>query len=105
MSQSNDSADCVCEQNRIKFIDDLTILEVFNLLTVGLSSYNVKQQVPSDVLENNQFIDPVNLKSQGYLDEISEWTKNQKMMINKKKSKSMIFQVYQEFSVFLKIGH
>ena len=71
LSQSNHSADCVCEENRFKFIDDLTILEIVNLLTVGLSSYNVKQQVPSDVLKNNQYIDPASLKSQGYLDEIS----------------------------------
>ena len=38
LSQSNGSADCVSEENRFKFIDDLTILEIVNLLTVGLSS-------------------------------------------------------------------
>ena len=97
LSQSNGSADCVSEENRFKFIDDLTILEIVNLLTVGLSSYNVKEHVPSDVLENLQYIDPANLKSQGYLDEISKWTKNQKMMINKKKSKSMIFNYTRNY--------
>ena len=64
LSQSNNSADCVSEENRFKFIDDLTILEIVNLLTVGLSSYNIKAHVPSDVLENLQYIDPANLKSQ-----------------------------------------
>ena len=91
LSQSNNSADCVNQEDRFKFIDDLTILEIINLLTVGLSSFNVKSQVPTDILENNQYIPPQNLKSQEYLNQISLWTRNQKMLINQKKSKSMIF--------------
>ena len=78
-------------EDRFKFIDDLTILEIVNLLTVGLSSFNVKQQIPSDIMENNQYIPPANLESQFFLDQISQWTKEQKMMINKKKSKTIIF--------------
>jgi hypothetical protein len=62
-----------------------------------LFSYNIKAHVPSDVLENLQYIDPANLKSPGYLDEISKWTLNQKMMINKKKSKSMIFNYTRNY--------
>ena len=42
LSQSNNSADCVEEKDRFKFIDDLTVLEIVNLLTVGLSSFNIK---------------------------------------------------------------
>ena len=91
LSQSNHSADCVSVEDRFKFIDDLTILEIVNLLTVGLSSFNVKQQIPSDIMENNQYIPPANLESQFFLDQISQWTKEQKMMINKKKSKTIIF--------------
>ena len=71
LSQSNNNADCVNEEDRFKFIDDLTVLEIVNLLMVGISSYNIKNHVPSDVLENNQFIPPTNLKSQDILDEIS----------------------------------
>ena len=97
LSQSNNSADCVKLEDRFKFIDDLTILEIVNLLTVGLSSYNIKMQVTSDILENNQFIHPENLKSQDYLNEISRWTRNQKMMINNKKSKSMIFNYTRNY--------
>ena len=48
-------------------------------------------------MENNQFISPNNLKSQDYLDEISEWTKNQKMLINQKKSKCMIFNYTHKY--------
>ena len=35
VSQSNRSADCVEKDDRFKFIDDLSILEIINLLTVG----------------------------------------------------------------------
>jgi hypothetical protein len=34
LSQSNNSADMVSESDRLKFIDDLSILEIVNLLTV-----------------------------------------------------------------------
>jgi hypothetical protein len=40
LSQTNDNADCVPEDDRFKFVDDLTTLEVINLLTVGLSSFH-----------------------------------------------------------------
>ena len=46
LSQSNHSADCVDVLDRFKFVDDLTILEVVNLLTVGITSFNIRLQVP-----------------------------------------------------------
>ena len=49
LSQTNDNADCVPEEDRLKFVDDLTTLEVINLLTIGLSSFLMKNQVPSDI--------------------------------------------------------
>jgi hypothetical protein len=97
LSQSNNSSDCVSKEDRFKFIDDLTILEIVNLLAIWLSSYNLKNQVPSNVLDNNQYIPPNNLKSQEYLDKISQWTRNQKMVINQKKSKTMIFNYTQKY--------
>ena len=60
-SQSNNNADFVSE--RFKFIDEMTILEIFDLLSIGLSSCNVKHQVPSDIINSNQFISPDNLDS------------------------------------------
>lgn len=67
LSQSNNSADCVQLEDRYKFVDDLTILEVVNLLTVGITSYNLKQHIPSDLPLHNQFIPPQNLQSQDWL--------------------------------------
>ena len=63
LSQSNHNADCVEEEDRYKFVDDLTILEIVNLLLVGITSFNVKYQVPNDIPAHNQYIPPGNLKS------------------------------------------
>ena len=83
--------------DKFKFVDDLTILEIVNLLTVGITSYNIKQQIPSDIPPQNQFIPPEQLQSQDWLNQIDEWTENQKMMINSKKTKTMIFNFTENF--------
>ena len=77
--------------DRFKFIDDLSILEIINLLSVGICSFNIKQQVPNDIPSHNQFIPPENLKSQEWLKKIEQWTDDQKMVLNEKKTKTMIF--------------
>ena len=96
LSQSNNNADCVSIEDRFKFMDDLTALEIVNLLSIGLASYNVKAQVPSDIIQCNQFIPSANLKSQMYLNEISQWTKETRGKINENKSKVMIFNFTQD---------
>ena len=82
LSQSNNCADIVNESERFRFLDDLSVLEIINLLLVGLTSYNLKIQVPNDIGVHNQFFPQQNLMTQCWLDSISEWTKNQKMKIN-----------------------
>ena len=91
LSQSNNCADLVNEEDRFRFVDDLTVLEIVNLLTVGLTSYNLKQNIPTDIPVHNQYIPAGNLQSQDWLNKINEWTQNQKMMINERKTKNMIF--------------
>ena len=72
-------------------MDDLTVLEIVNLLTVGITSFNIKNQVPNDIPQHNQYIPPENLVSQQYIDSINEWTKDHKMKINSEKTKTMLF--------------
>ena len=72
------------------------MLEFVNLLTVGLSSFNLKMQVPNDLPTHNQFVEPQNLKSQQWLDEINTWTVNQKMKINEQKTNVMLFNFSSE---------
>ena len=97
LSQSNHNTDFISESEKFKFIDDLTVLEIVNLLTAGISCLNLKQHVPGDLPIHNQFIDPENLESQKHLNKISDWTKNQKMKINEKKTKFMIFNFTKNY--------
>ena len=60
-------------------MDDLPVLEIVNVLTVGLCSFNIKHQVPNDINEHNQYIQPENLKSQEYIDSINSWSEAQKL--------------------------
>ena len=90
LSQTNDNAECVPVEDRFKFVDDLSTIEVINLLTIGLSSLYMKNQVPSDIPVHGQFVDSSNTKSQQYLNQINNWTENQKMIISQKKTKAMI---------------
>ena len=86
LSQTNNNADCVPIDDRFKFVDDLTTLEVINLLTIGMSSFYMRHQVPSDIPLHGQFVEGKNLKSQQYLNQINDWTENQQMIISHKKT-------------------
>ena len=104
LAQSNKNADGIDFVNKFKFIDDLTILEIVNLLTVGLSSFNLKSQVRNDIPDHGQFIPSQNLETQRHLDEINKWTKNQKMQINGKKSKAMIYNFSKDHQFTAKLS-
>ena len=67
-------------EDKYKFVDDLQILEILTLPTIGMSSFNVKYSVPNDNSDHNQIIE--NLENT-----INDWTNNHKMKINKKKTK------------------
>ena len=97
LSQSNDNANCLDENLRFKFVDDLTFLEVIYLLNVGLATYNVRQHVPSNIPSHNQIISAENLESQKHLHVINEWTKKKQMKLNEKKTKNMIFNFTRKY--------
>ena len=107
LSQSNDNADCVCEEDRFKFLDDLSTLEIVNLLTVGIATFDIKEQIPNDLPISNLYISGEKLQSQKWLDEINKWTIKNKMQINEKKTKSMIFNFTSnyQFSTRLKLNN
>ena len=72
LSQSNNSADSVPEEDRAKFMDDLTILEIILLANVGLASHNMKSNVPTNIAMHNQFIPREHLKTQKYVEDIEK---------------------------------
>ena len=91
LSQTNDNTDFIPEEDRFKFIDDLSVLEMINLISIGLSSYNCKLHVPSDInVEHNQYLPPQNFNSQESLKKISDWTDDHLMKLNPTKSKYMV---------------
>ena len=96
-SQTNHNADCVPEKDRYKFVDDLSVLEIINLVNIGISSFNCKQQVPNDLPTHGQFVDSSQLKSQKYLDKIKLWTDAHQMIISEKKTKSMMVNFTDKF--------
>ena len=98
-SQSNSNTDFLDEKEKFKFIDDLSILEIINLILQGISCYNVKQQVPSDIAIGNKFIHSKNLQSQDYLNKISNWTNSKDMKLNGEKSKYMIFNFSTNYQI------
>ena len=74
LRQSNDNADLVSED--FKFVDNLSVLEIVDLITVSITSYNLKLHVLSAIADLNQYIPSDNLKSQTWLEEIY-WTVKQ----------------------------
>ena len=97
LSQSNKNANCVAKDSRWKWVDDLTFLEIINLLNIGLSCYNVKLQVPNDMNINKDFIPSSNLETSKHLQDINDWTKKQKMLLNKNKTSNMIFNFTEKY--------
>ena len=77
-SQTKNNTNNWNEKHKLKYTDDLSILELTNLAMAGLSSYNVKQQLSSDIKSGNKFIYSANFKTQEYIEETSRWTKSSK---------------------------
>ena len=69
-SQPNNNIYCVPEENLFKFVEDLYIFKIINLLNIGLASYNMKQQVPNDIPIHSKVIPSCNLRSQKYNEEM-----------------------------------
>ena len=84
LSQSNNNTDFISQEKKFKFIDDLSILELINLLSIGLSSCNWKMNVASDIPENGYIIPSENLETQTYVNKISDWTARNEMKLNTK---------------------
>ena len=104
LSQSNTNSDFISESERFKFVDDLSFLEIIYLINVGLASYNLKQHIPTNVPVHNQIIPAQNLRSQKDMEKIARWTKNQKMKLNLKKTKNMIFNFSRKYKFSTQIS-
>ena len=99
LSQSNSNTNFLRSDRKFKFIDDLSILEMINILSIGISSYDFKHHVASDIPQNGYFIKNENLQTQDYPNKIypCQRTENNKMELNHKKSHAMIFNFTKDW--------
>ena len=92
---SNDNADSVDPDDRFKYIDDLSVLELV-MMTGILREYNFHEHVASDIGIGQSFLPPASYNTQDTLDGISAWTARNMMLLNEEKSNYMVFSRSQE---------
>ena len=101
--QSNDNADSISKENRFKFVDDLSMLELIALGDI-LVNYDFQNHVASDIANDDLYLLPENFDMQSNLDKIAEWTHSNKMKINTNKSNYMFLtRSHEKFSSRLTI--
>ena len=88
--QSNDAADCVNKEDRFKYIDDLSILELVFLSGI-LTEFDCWKTVPSDIGIDQLYLPPDSCDTQSNLNQISAWTDANLMKINEEKTNYMMF--------------
>ena len=105
LSQNNSCASFLADDERYKFIDDLSILEIIHLVNIGFASFNVKQQVPSDIEVGLDFLPPSSIAFQSHLHRLAAWTKEKKMKLNTDKTNYMVvnFSKTHQFTTRLEI--
>ena len=95
LTASNDNADFVEQEDRFKYCDDLTVLELVMLGSI-LTEYNFMNHVASDIGLGQRFLPAQELVTQSNLDKISVWTENNLMLLNKSKTNYLIFSRARE---------
>ena len=72
------------EEDKIyKFVDDKSVLELINLVSIGTASHNIKLQVPSNIPASNLFIPGDNLKTQKFMGDIDGWTHKKRLNVTR----------------------
>ena len=78
LSQSNSNTDYVDNDKKFKFIDDLSILEMINIMSIGIASYNFRMHVASDIPTDGYFFPNTSTHTQKFMNKICDWTKEKK---------------------------
>lgn len=97
LSQTNDNPEATEEDKIYKFVDDKSVLELINLVSIGMASQNIKLHVPSNIPTSNLFIPSDNLRTQKFISDLEVWTKDKQMRLNVKKTKNMIFNFSRKY--------
>ena len=107
LSQTNDNPEEAEDDKIYKFVDDKSLLEVVNLLNIGIASHNIRASVPSNIPDSKIFILCENLKTQRHMNDIQKWTDKKKMLLNVNKTKNIVFNFSKnlQFSTTTKSGN
>ena len=104
MVPSNDNADCLDEEDRLKYVDDISILEVL-FLTGLLIDYDYFSHVPSYIVTDQKFLHSENFQTQDSINQISKWNENNLMQNSGEEKKYMIFtRCKSDFATILKVN-
>ena len=87
---SDDAADEIGEEDKFKYVDCLATLDTVNPKE-HLIHYDVWKHVPLDVGTDERFLPPKTFESQSMNNNIVTWTRDNNMVLNKSKSKYMLF--------------
>ena len=90
LTASDDNASFVEQDDRYKFCDDLSILELIMLGNI-LTEYDFQEHVASDVGLGERFLPSQGLATQENLDKISVWTKDNLMKLKESKTDYQVF--------------
>ena len=89
-SQTNNNTDVIPTDMKYKWVDDLNIIELIELLSVGLVAYDFFNHVASDIGTDQKYLPSSSTKTQEYINHIAAWTKENLSKLNAKKTKTMI---------------
>ena len=93
--QSNDNADSIPPEDRFKYIDDLSVLQLICMSGL-LMDYDFLQHVASDVGIEDKFLPPTSYGTQETLNQLSLWTSDNLMKLNPSKCNYMVFSRSKE---------
>ena len=101
--QSNANADFVPPEDRFKYIDDLSLLQLV-LLNDLLVDYDFHNHVASDIGIDQQYLPATAYSTQDHLNQAVNWTNENLMRINEAKCNYMIFTRSTDFATRLSIN-
>ena len=103
--QTNHNANNVNPDDRYKYIDDLTILQIISLAGL-LTEYDFQLHVASDVGIDQQYLPTSSYNVQDQLNTISKWTDENLMKLNEKKCYYLVFSRAQvDFATRLQVNN
>ena len=102
---SNNNADIVSDDDRYKYIDDLTLLQLVCLAGL-LTDYNFTNHVASDIGIGQSFLPADSYPTQDHLNFVANWSDEHLVKLNEEKCNYMVFtRSREDFSTRLTVNN